>query len=367
MELFCALLTGFFLWLFVYHWRRKSIERMRQLAGDLLFMAGSTRPRRVRWTLFIYLSVILLINVVGVLAGPLLNAHVTFDLGGQCGLAVTFAAVLALGIPATRNIALEVREHGVLCQKVGSFVPTGRLYFVPWNQIAACQWVRKSFGVISKFDDVHNSLTIAQNCVPSEQKHGVTIAIGQFVVVYNYDGYLLAEPGDEARKTKWISHQSLDHPPLQFNLQTMLLLVVVVACFANLVGLHYRNPKTQAIRRLGTLDPAISFNGDDEVWKIDFSGCVKKPTDDDLVYLEPLSELEFLDLGGAPITDAGLMHLKGLKKLTHLNLANTGVTEKGMEDLWRWLPKTSIAKRVQWIPPNMEPIYSLPPKGKRRP
>jgi hypothetical protein len=118
--------------------------------------------------------------------------------------------------------------------------------------------------------------------------------------------------------------------------------------------------------KLGAFSPRIEYHGYDHVQELDFAGCVNKPTDDDLVCLEPLSELKYLDLAGAPITDAGLAHLKGLKNLRHVNLANTGVTEKGIEDLRRALPDASIGKRVQWIPPGAVPIAPAPPKGKRR-
>jgi hypothetical protein len=36
MELFCALLTGFFLWLFLFHWHRTSLARAHEMAGAFL-------------------------------------------------------------------------------------------------------------------------------------------------------------------------------------------------------------------------------------------------------------------------------------------------------------------------------------------
>jgi hypothetical protein len=368
VELFCTLLTGFFLWLFVYQWRRKSIARWRQLAGELFCVAESTRPRRVRRAFFIYFSLFWLLNVVAALCAVHVGAHVTFDLGNQCVLAVVFAVTLMLGIPATRNIALEVRGHGVLCGKVGNRASRGRLYFVPWNQIATCQWVPKSYGAVSRFDHGRNCLTIAQVAIRPEQKAAVTAAIGQFATVYDRDGALLAEPDKEHRDAKWIPWRDLDRPRFQFDLQTMLLLVIVVACFANLFGLHYRNPAYQALTHLEAFDPAIVIHKDSQgdVWTLDFSACTKKPTDDDMVYLEPLTELISVDLSGAPITDAGLAHLKGLKNLYQVNLANTGVTDKGIEDLRRALPGASIGKRVLWSPPGVVPLAPSPPKGKRR-
>jgi hypothetical protein len=361
MELLCALLTGFFLWLLVYQWRRKSIARWRQVAGSLICVAKSTRPRRVRWAFFIYFSLILIAHICSAVVGN----HLTFD--SQLGVALVFTIVLLLGIPARRHIALEVRERGVFCGRVGDRISTGRLHFVPWNQIATCQWVVKSYGVASRFDDARNCLTIADNSVPPDQKSAVTAALGRFAIVYDHDGTRLAEPDEEHRNANWVSWRDLDRPRFQFDLQTLLLLAVVVACAANLFGLHYRSPEYQAIVKLKAFDPEIRCWPNDEVLDLDFSRCTNKPTDDDLANLEPFSELLRLDLAGAPITDAGLTHLKGLKKLQYVNLANTGVSAEGIEDLKRALPHAGIAKYVRWVPPSAVPLAPSPPKGKWRP
>ena len=364
MELFCSLLTGFFLWLLLFQLRCKSIARVRQLAGNLVFAARSTRPRWVRWGFFIFFLFVLLNNIFDII---LSGHHVRFHLGGQFSFAAFVALVIWLGIPATRNIAIEVREQGVLLGRFGDRVSLGSPYFVPWNQIATCQWVPKSFGTVSRFREARNCLTIAQDAISPEQKTAVTAAVGQFAVVYDHDGTLLAEPDKEHLNAKWTSWRDLDALPPQFDLQTMFLVVIVVACAANLCGLHYRSPEHQAIAKLKALDPRIDYNGHDDVWMLDFSACANKPTDDDLASLEPLTELVRLDLAGAPITDAGLTHLKGLKNLLYVNLANTGVTSKGIEDLRCALPRASIDKGVRWIPPGVVPLAPTSSKGKRRP
>ena len=56
-------------------------------------------------------------------------------------------------------------------------------------------------------------------------------------------------------------------------------------------------------------------------------------TDTDLERLEGLSQLQCLELGGAPVTDAGLDHLKGLAQLQWLTLSETKVTDAGLERL----------------------------------
>jgi hypothetical protein len=56
-------------------------------------------------------------------------------------------------------------------------------------------------------------------------------------------------------------------------------------------------------------------------------------TDSDLTYLTALSQLQRLDLVSTDVTDAGLEHLKCLNKLRVLNLARTQVTDAGLEVL----------------------------------
>jgi hypothetical protein len=57
VELFCALLTGFFLWLFLFHWHYAALARAREMAGGLLIdvvaahcvvrIPPPTRPRSI--------------------------------------------------------------------------------------------------------------------------------------------------------------------------------------------------------------------------------------------------------------------------------------------------------------------------------
>lgn len=360
MELVCALLAGFFLWLLTYQWRRKSIVRWRQVAGGHLCTAESTRPRRVRWAFFAYFSFMLVGNIVSAMFW-----HTHSNLASQFGIAGVFTLVLLLGIPLTRNIALEVRERGVFCGKIGDRIAAGRLHFVPWNQIKVCHWVPKSFGVVSNFNSAFNRLTVAQSGVWPERKAAVTAAVGRFVPVYDYHGALLAKPGETRHEDSAISWRDLDRPPFQFDLQTMLLLVVVVACAASLAGIRYRSPEHQAVMKLRAFDPKINYDGNDDVYELDFAACANKPTDNDLVYLEPLSELEYLDLAGAPITDAGLVHLKRLKKLRHVTLANTFVTLQAMKDLQQAMPGLSVGA-IRY-PPAPNPVAVPSPKGRRHP
>jgi len=55
--------------------------------------------------------------------------------------------------------------------------------------------------------------------------------------------------------------------------------------------------------------------------------------DADLVHIEGLTKLQWLDLGGCPISDAGLEHLKALTELEYLGIWSTNVSDAGLEHL----------------------------------
>lgn len=65
-------------------------------------------------------------------------------------------------------------------------------------------------------------------------------------------------------------------------------------------------------------------------------------TDDELVHLEELTQLQVLHLDRTQITDAGLVHLKGLTQLQWLLLGRTQVTRAGLADLRKVLPQCFI-------------------------
>ena len=59
----------------------------------------------------------------------------------------------------------------------------------------------------------------------------------------------------------------------------------------------------------------------------------KGVTDDGLVHLKKLPDLEALYLRKCNVTDAGMKNLSGLTKLQYLYLGQTEVTDKGLENL----------------------------------
>jgi hypothetical protein len=57
--------------------------------------------------------------------------------------------------------------------------------------------------------------------------------------------------------------------------------------------------------------------------------------DADLMHVQELSQLVYIDLDRQQITDAGLMYLQGLTRLRHLDLSYTQITDSGLAHLRR--------------------------------
>jgi hypothetical protein len=200
------------------------------------------------------------------------------------------------------------------------------------------------------------------------QKEALTAALARFAPVYDTDGTLLAGP-EQTSELPAASPSSRTHYRwrFQFDLQTLMLFVVVVSCIASCYGMHYRRlqPQREAVAKLAVLHPDVT-DISDVVVMLDFSKCSKMPTDADLTLLAPLEDLSHLNLSDTPVTDAGLArlkplvrldslwlsgplitdagvtHLKGLKSLRSLGLRNTQVTPAGLAELLASLPELEI-------------------------
>ena len=315
MELFCALLTGFFLWLFLFHlvWSRR--ERMREEAGPLLFEIKLAR--RIVWQLRLitWFGIAVLLAAAAAVAVFLFRvSRGTFFpnlpdillynfLASPAAFFWSFNFFLIAIPPKFPRTALEIREEGVL---VRGF----RLR--RWSTIGQFRWLapKKWFGIAFSWRSLPYNrfrLTVNERTIARRQKDAATAVLARFVQVFDHDGTLLAGPSQAelvARRQK--PAPRCTRAWLQFNLQSMLLLVVVVSCAASCYGIHYRRlqPQYGSVARLEVFSPAIGYFGN-VAYNVDFSKCVKKPTDDDLACLASLDQLSFLDLSGSPITDAG--------------------------------------------------------------
>jgi hypothetical protein len=382
MELFTALLTGFFFWLWLFHLQRGRRARAREAAGPLLLEVRVARRLvcRLRWVTLVLIVYLLAVPAMNI--GFLYHMHASnpsfpdllrissYSFTTFVAIAGYFWIFLLVALPLTSpKVAFEMREHGIL-------LGMGWLKFVPWSRITECRWFLAKtrlarwllWGVPKPYK--HSRFTIVERRIATEQKDHVTAVLAHFAPVYDHDGTLLARPSEAdvaAQAARPVQDRS--RFMFQFDLQSLMLLVVVVSCGASCYGIHLRRlePQLEAIAHLRAFQSSVDdFDG--VPWRLDFSKCAVKPTDSDLVYLEPLSELSMLDLSGAPVTDAGLVHLMGLKRLDFITLKDTAVTSKGAAELNRSLPNADIfygpGNRREWFGPANRPGAATPGSGK---
>jgi len=65
-------------------------------------------------------------------------------------------------------------------------------------------------------------------------------------------------------------------------------------------------------------------------------------TDRGVAQLKSFSDLQWIDLFDTQITDTGLMYVEGLKNLEYIDLGNTEVTDEGVKRLQEALPSCTI-------------------------
>lgn len=82
-------------------------------------------------------------------------------------------------------------------------------------------------------------------------------------------------------------------------------------------------------------------------------------TDDELVYLEPLTELRELNLSRTGVTDGGLVHLEPLTELTTLNIDGTAITFGGLRELFQAQGRPMID--LFRVPRYLQPTNYLQP------
>jgi Leucine-rich repeat (LRR) protein len=88
-----------------------------------------------------------------------------------------------------------------------------------------------------------------------------------------------------------------------------------------------------AIRESLGIDKNVPLTDEDRQRVERLALFIEPVTDDGLVYLKELKQLQTLYLSGTQVTDAGLVHLKELKQLQSLDLSFTQVTDAGLVHL----------------------------------
>jgi hypothetical protein len=232
MELLCSLLTGFFLWLLLFRWRRRTTAFDSQRAGPLLAKVNVPRGRRAFLCMSALFFVLLVLSAVYVFA---IARAGSFE--GDVVIGMLLTLVLAFAIPIGPNTTLEVHEQGVLYNCRGNNGCAGTLTFTPWSRIGFCQWTWQKVATRGR---AGRPFTIAWEAVPIEQRDAVTAAIGRFVPILDRDGSLLAEPKREDDAAEREMSSEFEGPQFQFDLQAMLLMAVVVAFAGSLIAMHRR-------------------------------------------------------------------------------------------------------------------------------
>ncbi len=178
----------------------------------------------------------------------------------------------------------------------------------------------------------------------------------------------------------WFAVALVFHLRFQFSLQSLFVLVVVVAIPCSWLPFRLREVERQraaaaAIEKLGGRVEWVSTASKHPAWLRDLLGIDSLDsvhsvdlaftylTDARMKQLTALRQLRKLRLDHTNVIDADLEHLKGLTQLQTLNLLSTGVTDAGLEHLkglkqlwWLWLFDTKVTyegvKRLQQALPQ---------------
>jgi hypothetical protein len=130
----------------------------------------------------------------------------------------------------------------------------------------------------------------------------------------------------------------------QYRLRSLFVLTTLVAIACSWLAVMRQEQRKQgaaaeAIRRaVGTVRSEPTWLGkllrdDSLVTVIEVDLFWQSTTDNVLVHLQGLKQLQVLWLARTHVTDAGLVHLQGLKQLQSLWLDNTHVTDAGLVHL----------------------------------
>jgi hypothetical protein len=334
MELLLILLTGFFLWLWLYDGSRRSYALLRTEAGELIASA----PRRGyehRYFLAV-LWIVMFLNFWMCQESSGEFSGFKYSLAMSAWFCVFLVNVFP---PFFYSAAFEIHEKGLVA---------GGL-FAPWSEVRYCEgfYIADLKGkIVFNFRGFSRKFHVVPN-----QKYEIIKILGRFIGVYDENGVCRTPPLEKKEAPEDDRpHPALRRTRFQFDLRSLLLFFIFASSLSSLGGIHYHRweEKQKAVAALETFHPRIEWLSS-EVWHLDFSRSAKKPSDDDLPLLLKFPRLSRLDLTGAPITDAGLAHLAALDHRVSINLTGTRVTAQGVKRLKESLPKSST---VLWLPPS---------------
>jgi hypothetical protein len=359
MELLSAILTCVFLCLFLANCLRSARKRAQMKAGELILAVENPRRSKGKKIVFVWLTLLPVLLLIPYLilifhwiaplsAGYSVNFLQFFQI-----LNATFCLFMPLATcPLLQRNVVEIRRHGLV------FI----VRFCPWDKIRCCRWnaKRRVLRVQKSFGETFRKIT-------AEEADSIIQTLGRFVVVYDINDTTLAAPPievDEAVEAADAARTPKQRfSPFQFDLSSLMLLVLVTAAFFSWFGMRYRQAGeidkqlTRIQERFAGVNCSQNWVDGNEIFIVSFVGCKSKPGDEALEEISPLSRLEHLYLSLCPITDeglkrlnsfpqlktlylsgtrisdAGLVHLKSLPQLTDLSLDSTAVTDAGLAQL----------------------------------
>ena len=184
---------------------------------------------------------------------------------------------------------IELRRRGlVVSQGLGpSFTAWSRVKYGRWSSVSGRLQFQLRFGR-AEFD-------------VSEGKKEATLAVLRSLVEIRDDAGCIVNPEFHAEESAGESDTKIATRRFQFNLQTLLLLTLVVSAAMGWYAIRYRRDSAQqaALARLDPFKPQIVvFVSTPTLW-LDFSMSSVKPGDRDLPLLSDLARLDNLNLSGA--------------------------------------------------------------------
>jgi hypothetical protein len=334
MESFAAVLTAGLLWLFLRHLVHQRRKRARQLAGPLLrrWTGAYSRGQWIWLSVLGALPILYLGAMWMLLSGLLLPRHM-FPFGGLWGIFDTSPLAFMSALFALEMNPIFLRWDGIVeLRQRGILLLFGfRAEYLPWPSVEHCQWTKASGRLEVKSGRAKRPAKVR---IPRRDMPEATAILSRHVEVRDIQGRVLNPKFSPSERPAEAEPVAPRFRRFQFDLRTLLFFVLVASSAMSWYGIYYRREaeETAALARLQRFGPRSERFGD-AVWTLDFSASTVKPGDRDLEAVAKLTRLFWLDLSGAPITDAGLVHVEPLTSLRWLMLSKTAVTDAGLKHL----------------------------------
>jgi hypothetical protein len=333
MELFYAILTGVFLWLFFLSYIESLRNGIREDAGKLIVNVSYSNPTHLQKSKILYFIALIFFIYVIVSAsnreGPSIGGLCFSSIVMMTWLLLNYLTILIRGI---NERGLQLWERGIVYTKEND--QYHRYHFIHWANLQYCKWVLSESKLI-----VQSRRDALDFYIAANQSETVIETIGRYVEIRDHNDKVLAAPANVQKENSPTTPKQ-KRSIFQFDLRTLMLLMLMAASGFSWYGIRDRheqfNVKQLAILLEKHPDVVYELRGI-EFHKLDYGKCRKPASDNDLIDLQNLLQLQYLLLEDAPISDAGLIHLESLTKLKNLKLGSkrikSTITDVGLVHL----------------------------------